>query len=185
MKTLVLAALLLLPACATPPAQPTLPADVFFERLTSLCGQRFAGRLASTDAADADFAGKPLVIGPVDCAQEKTIRIPFAVGEDRSRTWVVTRLESGALRLKHDHRHADGSEDVLSQYGGDSSAPGADDRQDFPVDDYSKALFARESRTASMTNVWTMAVAPGALFAYELNRPNRHFRVEFDLSRPL
>jgi hypothetical protein len=30
-----------------------------------------------------------------------------------------------------------------------------------------------------------MEVHPDRLFAYELRRPNRHFRVEFDLTRPV
>jgi hypothetical protein len=30
-----------------------------------------------------------------------------------------------------------------------------------------------------------MEVHPGRMFAYELRRPNRHFRVEFDLTRPV
>ena len=49
-----------------------------------------------------------------------TIRIPFHVGDDASRTWVVTRTTTG-YRLKHDHRHRDGSEDKLTQYGGNST----------------------------------------------------------------
>ncbi len=181
---IILAALslLALAACAgtPPPVQAT-----FFANLSALCGKSFAGRLDSTDAADAEFAGKPLVMGVVDCAQSGVVRIPFAVGADRSRTWVVTQLPGGGLRLKHDHRHADGAEDVLSQYGGDTAARGDATRQDFPVDAFSKALFARENRAVSMTNVWTLELKPGATFAYELNRANRHFRVVFDLTQPL
>jgi hypothetical protein len=30
-----------------------------------------------------------------------------------------------------------------------------------------------------------MEVHPDRMFAYELRRPNRHFRVEFDLTRPV
>jgi hypothetical protein len=30
-----------------------------------------------------------------------------------------------------------------------------------------------------------MEVHPGRMFAYELRRPNRHFRVEFDLKKPV
>jgi hypothetical protein len=35
-----------------------------------------------------------------------------------------------------------------------------------------------------MTNVWAVEIVPGALFAYELRRPNRFFRIEADLSAP-
>ena len=177
MKTYALPALLLLLAT---PAQAATPQDAFFARLGALCGKSFTGKVVTTDPADAAFAGKPLVMHVKTCTAEE-VRIPFHVGEDRSRTWVVTRTATG-LRLKHDHRHADGTEDAVSQYGGDTTTPGTASRQEFPVDQFSKDLFVRENRAVSVTNVWAMEVEPGKVFAYELRRPERHFRVEFDLS---
>jgi len=37
------------------------------------------------------------------------------------------------------------------------------------------------------TNVWTIEIVPGELFAYGLRREgtDRRFRVEFDLTRPI
>ena len=133
--------------------------------------------------ADRAFAGQRLVMHVRDCTDSE-IRIPFQVGEDRSRTWVISRTASG-LRLKHDHRHEDGSEDVLTQYGGDTVAPGTAQRQEFPADTFSRELFVRRNIAVSATNVWAMEVEPGRMFAYELRRPNRFFRVEFDLARPV
>jgi hypothetical protein len=174
---------LLLCGCATAD-RPESAADLFFERLASLCGKAFEGRIASPAVpADAAFAGKRLVMHVRGCS-EGELRIPFHVGEDRSRTWVVTRTAAG-LRLKHDHRHEDGSEDRLTQYGGDSAGAGEAVRQEFPADAFSKALFLREGSAQSVTNVWAMEVDPGARFAYELRRPGRFFRVEFDLARPV
>lgn len=177
----VLSGLLLLGGCAS--LGPARPADAFFERLRGLCGKSFAGRVVTTDPADAAFAGKPLVMRVADCSDSQ-VRIPFAVGEDRSRTWVVTRTDKG-LRLKHDHRHEDGAEDELSQYGGDTATPGSAARQAFPADAFSRTLFLAKGNPASVDNVWAMEVHPGATFAYELRRPDRFFRVEFDLSKPL
>lgn len=182
MKRIATLALLALGACATAPA-PVTPQETFFANLSALCGQRFEGRVVTTDPADAAFANGRLLMHVRDCSADE-VRIPFRVGEDRSRTWVVTRTETG-LRLKHDHRHADGTEDVLTQYGGDTVGPGTAERQEFPVDAFSQALFTRENRSVSNTNVWAVEVHPGQTFAYELRRPNRHFRVEFDLSRPV
>lgn len=180
---LTLIALLLLAACATAPKQ-TSPQQAFFERLSSLCGQAFEGRVVSPPVpADASFAGKSLVMHVRDCSADE-IRIPFHVGDDRSRTWVVSRMTTG-LRLKHDHRHADGSEDVLTQYGGDTVEEGTAARQAFPVDQFSKDLFNRNDAAVSTTNVWALEVQPSRMFAYELRRPNRFFRVEFDLTRPV
>ena len=171
-----------LAGCATSPAGPE-PQTAFFERLAALCGKAFEGRIASPPAeADSAFAGKRLVMQVRGCARDE-IRIPFHVGDDRSRTWVVTRTAAG-LRLKHDHRHQDGSEDRLTQYGGDTAGPGSAARQEFPADAFSKALFVREKIPASTANVWAME-ADGRTFAYELRRPGRFFRVEFDLGRPV
>lgn len=176
------AAALALASCATPPA-PTSPQDQFFANLSALCGQSFAGRVVTTEAADADFASQTLVMQVRDCSASE-IRVPFHVGEDRSRTWVITRTGEG-LRLKHDHRHEDGSEDVLTQYGGDTANAGTAARQEFPADQFSRDLFVANAIPQSATNVWAVEVHPGRIYAYELRRPNRHFRVEFDLTQPV
>jgi len=180
-RILAVLAALALSACVTAPARP--PADAFFARLQALCGHGFAGRLVSTEPADAAFAGKPLFMRVEACTASE-VRIPFSVGEDRSRTWIVTRTAAG-LRLKHDHRHVDGTEDVLSRYGGDTLGGGSARRQDFPADAFSRALFQQRGNPASVDNVWAMEIEPGRTFAYELRRPGRHFRVEFDLGRPV
>ena len=177
------AAALALAACATPP-EPDSPGDAFFARIAALCGQAFSGRIVSPLVpADQAFAGQALVMHVRGCTED-SIRIPFHVGADRSRTWVLTRSADG-LRLKHDHRHEDGSEDRLTQYGGDSVRPGTAGRQEFPADAFSRDLFTREGIPQSATNVWAMEVEPGRTFAYELRRPGRIFRVEFDLTSPV
>ena len=183
MKHIASLAVLALGACATAPV-PATPQDAFFANLTALCGQRFEGRVVTTDSADAAFADARLLMHVRDCSADE-IRIPFWVGEDRSRTWVVTRTGAG-VRLKHDHRHADGTPDAVTWYGGDTAEAGTAERQEFPVDEFSKYMFTRENRTVSNTNVWAVEVHPGRIFAYELRRPEgRFFRVEFDLGRPV
>ena len=180
MKWLTLPLCLALAACMTPAAAP----PDHFTRLSALCGKAFEGRIVSPPvAADASFAGQRLVMHVRECSAD-TIRIPFHVGDDHSRTWVVTRTATG-LRLKHDHRHKDGSEDKVTQYGGDSITPVTDARQLFPADAFTKALLIREGNVAGANNVWAVELEPGRLFAYELRRPNRFFRVDFDLSRPV
>ena len=182
-RPLILLALLLA-ACATPAAEPRKPSDAFFARLSALCGRSFEGTVvADTPTPSPDFAGKRLVMHVRDCSADQ-VRVPFHVGGDRSRTWVVTRTATG-LRLKHDHRHADGTPDVRTNYGGDTAAPGSAERQEFPADAESKALFVAENIPASVANVWAIEVEPGRAFVYELARPNRLFRVEFDLTRPV
>lgn len=162
---------------------PVSEQDAFWASLMNLCGKAYPGTLVQGSAADSSFRGVPLVMHVRLCSDSE-IQIPFTVGENRSRTWIIYRTETG-LRLKHDHRHEDGSEDALTMYGGDTVDGGTVQRQTFPVDDESKALFTREKREVSLTNVWAMEIEPGRRFVYELARPDRLFRVEFDLSRPV
>lgn len=182
MRRSVAGAVLLIASCSGAPNDPAPEAE-YFERLTHLCnGQAYAGRLVSLDEADTDFRDAEMTIGPATCSG-LMIRIPFRVGDDRSRTWEITRTVNG-IRLKHDHRHRDGSEDVLTQYGGDSLGDGTAAHQDYPADDETKTLFIREGIEVSTQNTWSVEIEPGEMFAYQMSRPNRLFRVEFDLSEP-
>ena len=186
-STLVTAALVLgLGACASTPAPAASPQQTFFDRVVALCGKAYTGRIVADVPAPTSpdpFAGKTLVMHVRECSGD-TIRIPFHVDDDRSRTWVLTRADGG-LRLKHDHRHADGSADAVTLYGGDTLDAGTASRQQFPVDAESRTMFTREGRGVSNTNVWAMEIAPARSFTYELARPGRLFRVEFDLTRPV
>jgi hypothetical protein len=169
----------------TSPAVSGSPAEQFMASLNTLCGQAFAGRIvANTPPQPGDpFEGQRLVMHVWTCDSDR-ILIPFHVGDDRSRTWVLTR-HGDRLRLKHDHRHADGTPDVMTEYGGDTTEAGTSSRQVFPADEESRALFTREGRAASNANVWAMEVHAGDRFVYELTRSDRTFRVEFDLRVPV
>lgn len=187
----------LLAGCTTPAASPH-PQAAFWDALASHCGKAYAGRMVTNDAADADLAGSAMVIAVRDCTASR-IAVPFHVRNadgtwDRSRTWLITRTAQG-LRLKHDHRHEDGSADPVTMYGGDTASPGTARTQSFPVDAESIAVFRREGLAASVTNVWTVEVDPagtrGGIYAYELRRTvaggapaERHFRVDFDVTKP-
>jgi len=198
--TLAGALTLTLPLFACDPADDKTPEispqDVFFERLNLLCGKAYSGGLVSTDEADADMAGKPMVMHVAQCDQNE-IRIPFHIGEggdkwNRSRTWIITRIEGG-IRLKHQHRHEDGTLDTVTNYGGDTTDQGTEERQEFPVDEETIISFKANGLDQSVTNIWAVEISPpgqkDARFAYELRRPEeaggRHFRVEFDLSKPI
>ena len=194
-KPLLLAATLLLTSCATSgdtaPATSdqveTTPTQEFYYSIAALCGQSFAGKIVANTPASAtpdSFEGKALVMHVRECGQGG-LRIPFHIGDDHSRTWVITR-HGGGLRLKHDHRHADGKPDATTMYGGDTRDAGSERRQEFPVDAESVAMFRAQGMQASLTNTWAMEIRPGSEFVYELSRPGgRLFRVSFDLTRPV
>lgn len=176
---LLLAAPLLLAGCAATRPAPS-PHDAVWRDLTALCGKAFPGTVVEAPANDTTFAGRTLVMHVRSCA-DSVIRIPFHVGDNRSRTWVLTRTAAG-LRLKHDHRHEDGSEDAVTQYGGDLRVPHAPGLYEFPADTFTARLLP-----AARTNVWTVALEPGTRFAYALRREgtDRRFRIEFDLTKPI
>ncbi|MFZ2235517.1 MAG: hypothetical protein WAV67_03970, partial [Dokdonella sp.] len=50
----------------------------FFDAIARRCGKAFAGKLVSTDAADADMANKTMVMHISACSEDE-IRIPFHV----------------------------------------------------------------------------------------------------------
>ncbi|HUH91191.1 MAG TPA: hypothetical protein VLZ76_11135 [Lysobacter sp.] len=175
-------------ASASEPSPSATPQDAFFDRLTALCGQAFAGEVEVDRPGSTGpnpFADQALVMHVRECSEQE-IKIPFHVGEDRSRTWIVTRTADG-LRLKHDHRLADGSDDPVTMYGGDTTAAGTSNRQEFPVDTFSQAMFTREGMQVSNTNAWAIEVEPAAHYTYELGRTDtdRLFRVRFDLTQPI
>jgi hypothetical protein len=150
--------------------------DEFWNELRSMCGKAYAGRLTTGGPTDTDLDTAELRMHVRECSDD-TLRIPFHVGVDHSRTWVLARTADG-LRLKHDHRHEDGSEDSITQYGGDTRDAGSANRQEFYADSLTAALIP-----AARTNVWTMEVVPDSMFAYALRREgtDRRVRVEFDL----
>ena len=143
-------------ALAACPMDP-VPRDVFFEQILEHCGKAYAGTLVSTDEVDAGFRDERIVMHVRDCNAEE-IRIPLHVGEDHSRTWVITRVRGSdrdtPLRLKHDHRHEDGTEDDVTMYGGDTVEEGEFTRQEFPADDYSKVMFEANGIGVSSQNTW-------------------------------
>jgi len=172
----VFLSLFLLCACRT-----SSPADSLWSALAPLCGQAFEGRVVEgTEPSDAAFRDQRLVMHVRQCSASE-IRIPFHAGENRSRTWVLTRTAEG-VRLKHDHRHEDGSEDRITQYGGDTRAITNPLSLDFHADEHTAELIP-----AAATNIWTVAIDPGRTFTYALRREaqGRRFRVEFDLTKPV
>lgn len=152
----------------------------FWRNLESLCGGAYEGRIVEDTTGNPDFAARPLVMHVRTCEPGR-ILVPFHVGENRSRTWVFTQTDSG-LRLKHDHRHSDGTEEDLTQYGGDTRTAGTSRKQEFHADEHTATLLP-----PAATNVWTVEILPGRIFSYALRREgtDRRFRVEFDLTRPV
>lgn len=174
-QKLILACLIsALPAMVQAQAEP--PNAVFWRDLQNLCGKAFAGTVVAAPADDTTFKDKTLVMHVRSCEKDR-IRIPFVVGEDRSRTWVLTWKEDRIL-LKHDHRHEDGTPDKVTMYGGVTTSVGMPARQMFPADQETVDVIP-----AAATNVWWIELVPGEHFSYNLRRmgSERYFSIKFDL----
>jgi len=157
--------------------KPISKLDSFWNALQQHCGKAYEGIIIS--GATADFKDKKLVMHVKAC-EENRIRIPFNVGDNRSRTWVLTKTKSGII-LKHDHRHEDGSEDAVTQYGGTTTNEGFSNMQIFPAD-----IQTQKTIPAAASNVWWITINDSS-FTYNLRRigSDRLFTVAFNLKQPI
>jgi len=151
----------------------------FFKAIRSLEGKTMYGKaiyMPDTTKVN-DFLGKVLSF-KVSRNNRSELHLPFNVGENQTRTWVITKTKSG-IRLKHDHRHTDGSPDSITNYGGDSDQKISTRLvQYFPADEFTSSLIP-----AAKTNRWIMEFSPDKKkFYYILERNNElRFKAEFDL----
>tara|TARA_R110000765_G_scaffold73280_4_gene143411 strand:- start:2287 stop:2856 length:570 start_codon:yes stop_codon:yes gene_type:complete len=154
------------------------PSEIFWSTLKSHCGNAYEGSLELPEE-DESFGGKKLVMHVRACI-ENEIKIPFYVGDDKSRTWILT-MNEGILTLKHDHRHEDGTEDDINFYGGTASNTGKKDIQFFPADVQTQQMIPDAA-----TNVWWITL-DDKTFTYNLKRlgTERVFKVVMDLTKPI
>lgn len=150
--------------------------DIFWDTLNSYCGKSFEGKITS-EGKNEGFDGKRLVMHVKKCS-ENELKIPFFVGDDKSRTWILTKQEGGIL-LKHDHRNEDGSSEELTMYGGKASNLGNANMQFFPADQETSDMLPQAT-----FNVWWMTVDETS-FSYNLHliSTDRVFSVVFDLTK--
>ena len=109
-------------------AQEQTASEKFWNQLKTHCNKTYEGEIISGGNEGDGFTGKKLVMHVRSC-EENDIKIPFFVGEDKSRTWVLHKNTDKILTLKHDHRNQDGSEESLTQYGGTASNLGLENLQ--------------------------------------------------------
>lgn len=179
MKNLFLTVTLLLVciACSGSDEQSDNEQAAFFASLTSLCGTMFEGETVYPEDPNHELAGAELLMTVTDC-NEQEIRIPFQVDDDKSRTWVITYSDD-ELRLKHDHRYADGTPHSLTNYGGIADREkGTSEAQYFAADTETSEMLPEASG-----NVWMMKIdGANKIFVYDLEREGEpRYRAEFRL----
>ncbi len=161
-------------------AQDQTASEKFWVQLEVHCDKAYEGEIISGGKEGDGFTGKKLIMHVRSC-QKNDIRIPFFVGDDKSRTWVLHKNSDNILRLKHDHRNPDGTEEKSTQYGGTSSNVGLENLQMFPADAHTAQLIP-----AAATNVWWFTIDEKSL-TYNLRRigNDRLFTVKFDLTKTI
>ncbi len=175
--TLLSITLLSIGTIETDAQTPNLKAQkVFFKKLKKMCRKTFEGATEFPTNADHALVGKKLLM-KIETCTDTEIRIPFQVGEDKSRTWIITLNDKGLL-FKHDHRHADGTPDKITNYGGFASADGTKFTQKFPADADTAKLIPEAA-----TNVWTLQIDERKKrFMYQLERDGKlRYRAFFKL----
>jgi hypothetical protein len=155
--------------------------QAFWTALAEHCGNAYRGRVSDvTEYYREGVEGREAVIHFFDCAEDR-LHIPFHLDHNRSRNWILTRAE-GTLRLKHDHRHEDGTEEEISQYGGDAPVPGLPTRQIFWADAHTARILPQR-----WDNFWFLDLVDEETLHYGVHWPTagHSVRFEFDLSTPV
>jgi hypothetical protein len=155
--------------------------QAFWNKLQSLCDRAFAGQVSDVTHYYRDaLVGRKLVAHGVSCDDQR-IHVALHVDDNRSRNWILTRVD-GTIRLKHDHRYPDGTEEEISQYGGDAPVPGLPHRQIFPADSHTAEILPMRA-----DNFWFMDFIDEHTFEYGVHWPKygHSVRLAFDLSEPV
>lgn len=166
------------PATGSDPGDPAEAQRAFFENMRAMCGQTFGGRTVFAEEGDTTFEPARLYFVVEECDGDE-LRMPFVVGGDASRTWVLT-LDDDGLTFHHEHLRDDGTEYETSGFGGRASDDGTALFQHFPD------FWATEATPAAERRVWRLRIDPEHdLFVYYLDRGGRlAYRLVFHLGPP-
>ncbi len=153
--------------------------QAFLDNLKTFCGSSFTGQVVYPETPPQGFTD-PLVAHFTVCEDDQ-VQIPFHVGSNNSRTWILTMEEDGLL-FKHDHRHPDGTPETMTNYGGWASDDGDHLNQRFPADDYTISL-----RDNLRSHIWKIELSEDlTTYSYSLYLyDDLYFRADFDLTNPI
>jgi hypothetical protein len=178
-----LAGALIAASCATVAAGPDGTGGIeaqraFFENMRAMCGQTFGGRTVHAEAHDRTFEPARLFFVVEECSEDE-LRIPFIVGDDDSRTWILEMGDEG-LTFRHEHLRPDGTPHEVSGFGGHATRDGTATFQSFPD------FWMTEETPAAERRVWRLAIdREHDLFVYYLDRGGEPaYRLVFHLGPP-
>ena len=156
------------------------PKDLF-SKLRTYCGKTYPGKLLHSYAGPDFYKGKPMLI-KLEYCNDNEISIPFAVGEDGSKTWKLSKTEGG-FALRHQEVDEKGKPKNITNYGGDAVT---DANNPFTL------TFPANEETAKMIsvakdNIWVLDLDDAAqTLTYTIKRgKDTRFSVVFDLNTPV
>lgn len=151
----------------------------FWNSVQTHCGNAYSGRLADATPYYA-FDYESIKIHVRECTDSLT-HISLHIDENHSRNLMLTKT-NGTLRLKHDHRNPDGTEEEITQYGGDAPQSGLETRQIFWADEHTADILPPRH-----DNFWFLDIMDEETFAYGVHWPIRghSIRIEFDSTTPV
>lgn len=150
----------------------------FWDRLQQHCGNAYEGKVAdATPFYSGILEADRVRIHVRDCTDRLT-HISLHVDDNHSRNLLLTKTAT-SLRLKHDHRYEDGTEEEITQYGGDAPGPGLETRQIFMADEHTASILPDR-----FDNFWFLDFMDESTFAYGVHWPKHgnSIRIEFDIT---
>ena len=149
--------------------------DKFFDSVKAQCGNAFSGKVEDSSNSTA-YNGRKFMLHIRDCSDTQ-IKMPLHIDDNSSRILVLTKSD-GSIKLQHDHRHADGSSDALTLYGGYSSADSTANVQNFPESAESIAITKAQAPTRTYPSVWSIILSSEDI-TYQVVRPGRTIKTKF------
>jgi len=153
----------------------------FWDRLQQHCGNAYRGEVAdATPFYAGTLEAETVRIHVRDCTDRLT-HISLHIDDNHSRNLLLTKTAT-TLRLKHDHRYEDGTEEEITQYGGDAPKPGLETRQIFEADAHTEDILPDR-----FDNFWFLDFMDDSTFAYGVHWPKHgnSIRIEFDITETI
>jgi hypothetical protein len=157
------------------------PQKEFFNHFKLLEGKKYAGKEVFIAEGMESWASLELIMHVREFT-DTAVYIPFKVGNNSSRTWMLIMEGENTLRFRHDHRHDDGSPEDLNLYGGYGTKNGSAYKQVFPADDFTCNMLER-----ICDNEWTVEFSEDlSVFSYSLRKARELIiQIDFDLKNAI
>ena len=185
-RTISLSSLILILACGSHIEEVETTSGItdeqqlFWENLQVHCGNAYQANNADATPFYQPFDESITRVHFFNCTDSLT-HIALHIGDNHSRNLLLIKTEN-TLRLKHDHRNEDGTEEEITMYGGDAPRPGLETRQIFWADDHTADILPQRH-----DNFWFLDIMNDSTFAYGVHWPiqGNSIRIEFDITQTI